>query len=90
MLQEAVTATCRRRKTAIRSDAEIFSDEFADRFDKQSQWSAFLSKGPVTDAPAEFSIVMRAFRDFLLPLARSNEKDRVWNAMWLPAGPWHE
>ena len=90
MLQEAVTATCRRRKTAIRSDAEIFSDEFADRFDKQSQWSAFLSKGPVTDAPAKFSIVMRAFRDFLLPLVRSNEKDRVWNAMWLPAGPWHE
>jgi len=90
MLQEAFTATCRRRKTAIRSDAEIFSDEFSDRFDKQSQWSAFLSKGPVTDAPAEFSIVMRAFRDFLLPLACSNEKDRVWNAMWLPAGPWYE
>ncbi len=90
MLQKAVTETCRRRKTAIRSDAEIFSDEFAERSDKRSQWSAFLGKGPVTDAPAEFSIVVRALRDFLLPLARLSEKDRIWNAIWTPGGPWHE
>jgi len=88
MLQEALTATCRRRKTAIRSDAEMFSDEFAERFDKQSQWSAFLSKGPVTDAPADFSIVMEEVRDFLLPLARSSEKDEALNATWPPGGPW--
>lgn len=88
MLQDGVTATCKRRKTAVRSDAEIFSDEFAERFDKQTQWSGFLSKGPVTDAPADFSIVMKALQDFLLPLARSSEKDEVWNATWPPGGPW--
>ena len=65
-------------------------ERFLFRLSQSAHKNDFILKGPVTDAPAEFSIVMRALRDFLLPLARSNEKDRVWNAMWLPAGPWHE
>lgn len=30
LLQEAIVATCARRKTIIRSEAEIFSDDFMD------------------------------------------------------------
>jgi hypothetical protein len=35
-------ATSKRRRTEIRSDAEMFSDVFASGAEKKRQWSAFL------------------------------------------------
>lgn len=88
-LQEAIVATCRRRKTPIISKAEIFSREFVNRFNKQIQWSAFLRKGPMGEVPEEFSIIMEGIRDFLLPITLATENENSFESEWPPGGPWH-
>jgi predicted nucleotidyltransferase component of viral defense system len=89
-LQDAITATCKRRKTALSSEAEIFSKEFIDRADKGSQWSAFLGKGPMGDVPGEFSSMIDNIRDFLLPLTLAIEHERPFEFEWPPSGPWRK
>jgi len=89
-LQEAIIATCRRRKTSISSKAEIFSREFAIRFNKQIQWSAFLRKSPMGEVPEEFSIIMKGVQDFLLPVTMETENENLFESEWPPGGPWHE
>lgn len=89
-LQEAITATCRRRKTRISSKAEIFSKEFVNRSDKKIQWSAFLRKGPMGEVPEEFPIIMEGIRDFLLPVAVATENENSFESEWPPGGPWHD
>lgn len=88
-LQEAIVATCRRRKTPIGSKAEIFSREFVNRFNKQIQWSAFLRKGPMGEVPEEFSIIMEGIRDFLLPITLATENENSFESEWPSGGPWH-
>jgi len=88
-LQEAIVATCRRRKTPIISKAEIFSREFVNRFNKQIQWSGFLRKGPMGEVPEEFSIIMEGIRDFLLPITLATENENSFESEWPPGGPWH-
>jgi predicted nucleotidyltransferase component of viral defense system len=89
-LQEAIIATCRRRKTSISSKAQIFSREFANRYNKQIQWSAFLRKGPMGEVPEEFSIIMEGIQGFLLPVTLETENENSFESEWPPGGPWHE
>jgi predicted nucleotidyltransferase component of viral defense system len=88
ILQEAVIATCKRRRTEIRSDAEMFSDAFAAGAGKKRQWAAFLGKGPITGAPEDFSLLMNAIREFLHPIAQASEADQSFEPKWSPGGPW--
>jgi predicted nucleotidyltransferase component of viral defense system len=87
-LQEAIVATCNRRGTVIQFNAEIFSSEFRQNVDKETQWAAFISKGPMDDAPNDFSSIMKALRDFLQPVAESCEKKDKFELKWPPGGPW--
>lgn len=87
ILQKAITATCKRRKTEIRSSAEMFSDGFATRAEKQRHWSAFLGKGPITGAPEDFLLLMSAIRDFLYPIAQACEANQSFEPKWSPGGP---
>jgi predicted nucleotidyltransferase component of viral defense system len=89
-LQEAIISTCNRRGTLIQSDAEIFSTEFRKNVDKQAQWAAFINKGPITEAPDDFSRIMEALRDFLQPVAVSCEKKDKFELEWVAGGPWHD
>lgn len=88
ILQEAIIATSKRRRTEIRSDAEIFSDVFAAGAEKKRQWSAFLGKGPITGAPEDFSLLMNAIQDFLRPIAQACEANQSFELKWSPGGPW--
>lgn len=87
-LQEAIIATCNRRGTVIRSDVEIFSPEFRQNVDKETQWAAFISKGPMDDAPDDFPGIMKALQGFLQPVVLSCEKKDKFNLKWAPGGPW--
>jgi predicted nucleotidyltransferase component of viral defense system len=89
-LLEAIIATCDKRRTIIRSDADIFSPEFRKNVDRETQWAAFISKGPMDDAPDDFSAIMEALHDFLHPLAVSCEKKDKFELKWAPGGPWHD
>lgn len=90
VLQEAILATCSRRRTALRSDAEMFSDDFADRPEKRRQWSAFIGKGPIAGAPEDFSFLMNAVQGFLRPIAQASEKKQTFKLKWSPGGNWRE
>lgn len=89
-LQEAITATCARRKTAISSEAKIFSNEFSEGSDKNAQWSAFVGRSTIADAPGDFVEVMAAIRRFLLPIALASEKNSSFQTTWPEGGPWQE
>ncbi|MDY6950643.1 MAG: nucleotidyl transferase AbiEii/AbiGii toxin family protein [Thermodesulfobacteriota bacterium] len=87
-LQEAITATCARRKTTISSEAEVFSYEFAERSDKNAQWSGFLKRSALADVPGDFVDVMEAIRRFLLPIALASQKNSPFQGTWPAGGPW--
>lgn len=89
-LQEAIIATCNRRGTTIRSDAEIFLTDFSQHVDKNTQWAAFINKGPMNDVPNDFSRIMTALHEFLLPMAMAYEKNKQFKLKWPPGGPWHD
>lgn len=88
LLQEAIIATCARRKTIIRSDAEIFSNDFSDRPEKKVQWKAFINKGMMEDAPEDFITVMSDIRKFLFPIAQASEHEESFQGSWPEGGPW--
>lgn len=88
LLQEAIAATCTRRKTIIRSDAEIFSEDFSDRPEKKVQWQAFVNKGMMGNAPEDFVAVMSDIREFLFPIAQASEHGELFQGTWTPGGPW--
>jgi len=79
---------CRRRKTTIRSDSEMFTDDFAKRPDKQIQWTAFVKKGTFTEVPGEFARLMTDIRTFFLPIAQSCETSKPFKYLWPTGGPW--
>ena len=89
LLQEAIIATCNRRKTLIRSDAQIFSNEFIERTDKKVQWVAFIKKGTIEDVPEEFTKVMTVIRMFLFPVAQASENEEAFQGTWPDGGPWN-
>jgi hypothetical protein len=89
-LQEAITATCKRRGPTIRSDAEIFLPEFGRHIDKTTQWKAFINKAPMDNTTDDFPRLMIALHDFLFPLAMACESKNEFNLKWLPGGPWHD
>ena len=88
ILQEAVIATCRRRKTNIRSDAEMFTVDFLNNPDKQTQWIAFIKKGAFIEVPEEFARLMTDLRIFLLPIAQSCEAKKPFKYLWPTGSPW--
>jgi len=90
IIQKAVTATCRRRKTTIRSNSEMFTDDFAKRPDKQIQWTAFVKKGTFTEVPGKFAHLMTDIRTFLLPIAKSCETKEPFKYLWPTGGPWSD
>jgi len=87
-LQEAIIATCTRRKTPISPNARIFSEEFVKRSDKETQWSAFTRRGQIGKVPEEFSIIMEGIKDFLLPIALATEQGDPFESEWPLGGPW--
>lgn len=89
-LQEAITATCRRRKTALTSKAEIFTKEFGNLAGKQTQWATFLRKSYFSDISEDFSAIMEEIRAFLHPVINAIEKDARFDKYWPLGGPWQK
>ncbi len=87
-LIRALTATFQQRETAIPTDPSPLSEAFGALPPKQAQWTAFVRKSHLADAPAAFADVVAAIRPFLLPVFRA-AADGTWPAKrWEPGGPW--
>lgn len=93
VLLRAISATFDRRSTDLSKSPIVFSREFGESSQKQSQWSAFISKNGLDGAPATLKEVAGEIRVFLGPVIEAiidhQSLSKVWSAKakWrLPGG----
>lgn len=88
MLAESIQRTFERRGTPMEAEPVCFTDEFATDPSKVAQWSAFVRRGRLEDAPAEFPEVVRHVRAFLQSPVTALTGARDFDMRWPPGGPW--
>jgi hypothetical protein len=87
-LAAAVRATFTRRQTALEVEPVCFADQFAHGPSKTAQWKAFIRRGLLTQAPAEFPEVVRSVHDFLQPVALAIAENWPFVRQWRAGGSW--
>jgi Nucleotidyl transferase AbiEii toxin, Type IV TA system len=89
VLQEAIRQTFDHRNTDIpEGEPAAFSAQFAR--EKQRQWEAFLKTGSITDAPAQFELVLADLQEFILPVLKGMCEGRKPRRKWKAGGPWKQ
>jgi len=84
ILFDAIRATFERRKTDITTEAlYVFSDDFKQDKDKQTQWAAFLNKNGL-EKGSNFSDVVGEIQHFLEPVYQSIAEPKDYKQQWLP------
>ncbi len=64
-LAKAIKGTFEHRQTPLKDLSIIFSTDFSNSADKQTQWTAFLTKNKITNAPAQFKDVIKGIQEKL-------------------------
>ena len=88
VLSCAISATFRRRATLIAAALPLFESSFASDAARSRQWSAFVTRTGLSDAPGSFEDLMLAVAEFLHPVVSAAEKGRTIQGDWRPSGPW--
>ena len=68
---------------------KIFTAEFFESSAKQTQWRAFLRKSGL-EADAHFEEVVKAVREFILPVVEGVVRKTGIVSVWRGGGPWRE
>jgi len=84
----AIQATFRQRQATIDPHAVCLTAAFGHDPRRQTQWSAFIRRSAIADAPVEFQAVMRDLRTLLLPVAEAAYQQRPFAHQWPIRGPW--
>jgi predicted nucleotidyltransferase component of viral defense system len=88
VMAEAIRRTFERRGTPLEANPICFTEEFAAASSKVAQWSAFVRRGRLADAPAGFPEVAEHARAFLQPVVSALTETEEFNMRWSPGGPW--
>lgn len=90
-LAQAIAATFERRGTPIPREQPVgLSSRFAEDKEKRTQWSAFVKRTRLPDAPADLGDVLGLVRQFVdPPLSAADAADR-FSARWTPGHGWRE
>ena len=88
VLAEAVRRTFERRKTDVPAKPTASADGFAHDSQKQVQWSAFLRRSRLSDAPDKFAAVVNSIPSFLGPVMRALSEGKPFAKSWVAPGPW--
>ena len=89
-LAKAIGATFRRRKTPLpATPALAFSDEFARDAAKRTQWTAFVRRLALSDAPDELAEVVAIVRSFLEPVIGALTTEKSFERHWSPSSKWN-
>lgn len=88
VMAEAIRRTFERRGTPLEAKPICFMGEFAAAPSKVAQWSAFVRRGRLADAPAGFPEVAEHARAFLQPVVSALTETEEFNMRWSPGGPW--
>ena len=86
-LADAVPRTFERRQTQLEPEPICLSEAFAMDSSRAVQWKAFIRRGRLSDAPAEFSKTIEQVRAFLQPLVSTLAAERDFDMRWPPGGP---
>lgn len=78
-LRQAVAATFTRRETPLADRAVLFSPEFTENRDKQTQWKAF--QGRIRQEPIPLTEAMQRLAEFIEPVCDSTEDE---TGTWQP------
>jgi len=85
----ALRATFLRRSTDLPQTEPIaLRDEFAERKEKQLQWSAFLRRSRLLEPQVSLLEVVRGLRSFLWPLVCGLRGATAMPRRWPAGGPW--
>lgn len=87
-LATAIERTFAHRRTTVHDGPEALSADFATMPAKIAQWQAFLRKSRLADAPKDFSEVVSAIAEFLVPPASAVIAGRSFKQIWQAPGPW--
>jgi hypothetical protein len=90
-LARAIAATFSRRGTPIPIAAPTaLTAEFARDSEKRAQWTAFLNRSRLGDAPRAFEEVMTRVASFSLPVMQAARKARPLEEEWTPEAGWRQ
>lgn len=87
-LRAAVLATFRRRGTEFTAAPQVFEEDFALDFYKQSQWAGFLKRMRPSETPPAFRDTVTSIREFLEPIHLSLHSESAFDKTWKHPGPW--
>jgi len=87
-LSEAIRQTFANRVTAITATPVAWTSAFASNAAKQTQWTGFIRKSRLVNAPPTLLEVVEHVRDFLQPLAKALETEQPFAMRWKAPGPW--
>jgi predicted nucleotidyltransferase component of viral defense system len=89
VLGRAIAATFARRQTALPASRPVgLTAEFAQRFDVQTRWNAFLRRNRLVAGERAFPTVITDLGDFLMPILTALASDVGFDQTWPPGGPW--
>lgn len=88
-LAGAIRATFTRRETQIPDDSPIaLTAAFADLEDKRAQWSGFVRRNRLVDAPSDLAAIIEVIAAFIGPVLAATNKRQPFARHWPPGGPW--
>ncbi|MBI4305681.1 MAG: nucleotidyl transferase AbiEii/AbiGii toxin family protein [Chloroflexi bacterium] len=88
-LTGAVAATFKRRRTAIGAETPAaLTAAFYEDGERARQWRAYLVRGKLPGAPADFGPVGESVRGFLVAPWEALGSGAAFTMRWPPKGPW--
>ena len=82
-LTKAIKATFVRRSTDIPHEIPVaLTEEFSSSPDKITQWQAFLRRSKLEDRSVEFSQIVNALSQFLMPPAIAAANNEAFYKKW--------
>jgi hypothetical protein len=89
-LTEAIKQTFHNRNTPIEPNPTVFSLPFLTDKEKQAQWSGFIQKARLAQAPGFFPENVLSIKEFLSPIVVSIVNQTIFHGNWHPPGPWRQ
>jgi hypothetical protein len=90
LLVQAVGETFQRRKTLLPLAPAALGNAFARDQEKQAQWTAFIRRHQLGNAPATLNEAVEVIATFLQPVIWSLTEGQPFDQHWPPGGPWSE
>jgi len=88
VLAQAIRETFHWRQTALLANPVAFSDGFSRDSEKQAQWTAFLRRLRLEDAPTTLRGAIQTIATFLQPVIRALLEGQRFDRRWSAGGPW--